>query len=162
VAKYYNKKETEKIGSQIQELRKKNELTIEDVSTMSGFARSTITAIEAGANTDTSHLIEIAKAIGVHPMELFNVPFVIKPRNKRSPDSIKKSLLTSRINKLVSDSNEFNTPKQVKDIIHTLFIKYEIKAESSHVSVVLKRLVKDGKLNFTKAGRKNSYLKASK
>ena len=75
--RYHNKKETKKIGKQIQELRKKHELSIEDVAEMTGFSRSTITGVENGIDTNTSHLIEIAKAIGEHPMEIFNIPFEI-------------------------------------------------------------------------------------
>ena len=80
MAKFYNKKEIKKIGELIRGLREGNEWSIEDIASMTGFARNTITAIENGSNTDIIHLIEIAKAIGVHPMELLNISLEIRPR----------------------------------------------------------------------------------
>lgn len=60
------------LGNRIKELRLISEFSIEDIASMTGFARQTITSVENGGSTDSSHLIEIAKAIGVHPKELFN------------------------------------------------------------------------------------------
>lgn len=129
---------------------------------MTGFARNTITAVEVGANADSSHLIEIAKAIGVHPMEIFNVPFEIKPRYKLSPKRLAKNLLTLRISKLVSETQFFDKPKFVGDVINHLADEFEIQATSTHASVVLKRLAKEGKLKYTKVGRQNNYSKLKK
>lgn len=157
MAKFYNRKETKKIGSRIRELREAKELSIEDVSSLTGFARNTLNAIENGSNTDTTHLIEIAKAIGVHPMELFNVEIEIKSRYKLSPQRLARNLLTLRINKLGSETNFFDTPKFVSEVIQHLFEEFKIKADSIHTSVVLKRMVADGKLKFTKVGRQNQY-----
>ena len=60
------------LGNRIKELRLISEFSIEDIASMTGFARQTITSVENGGSTDSSHLIEIAKANGVHPKELFN------------------------------------------------------------------------------------------
>ena len=159
MAKFHNKKETKKIGNRIQSLREKQEFSIEDVASMTGFARNTITAIENGSDTDTRHLLEIAKAIGVHPMELFHVSIEIKPRYKLSPKRLARNLLTLRINKLVSETQFFDKPRFVSDVMKHLADEFQIKANSTHASVVLKRLVEGGKLKYTKAGRQNSYSK---
>ena len=146
------------MGIHIRTLREARELSIEDVASMTGFARNTITAAEKGSNTDTSHLIEIAKAIGVHPMELLNVPFEIRPRFKLSPKRLDQNRLTLRLNKL-SSTSFFDKPKLVSEVILHLQQEYEIKVNSTHASVVLKRLVSDGVLKYTKSGRQNNYSK---
>jgi transcriptional regulator with XRE-family HTH domain len=158
VAKYQNKKETQKIGRQIRKLRIDNNLLEDDIAFMTGFAKTTISSIEDGSNTDTSHLIEIAKAIGVHPMELFNVPFDIKPRHKLPSNKINRVFLTSRIKTLV-DSGFFKTPKLVKDVVEFLSQEAKVKVDSTKVSVILKRQSDEGKLKFIKQGRKNLYSK---
>jgi transcriptional regulator with XRE-family HTH domain len=162
VAKYHNKKETKRIGIRIQELRLSKELSIEDISSMTGFTRTTITSIEKGANTDTSHLLEIAKALGIHPKEVFNLPFDIKPRFKLSPKRLNNNKITLRLNKLSSETDFFKTPKYVSDVVKHLKEEFEIRSDATTISVVLKRLVTGGKLVYTKNGRKNIYTKKKK
>ena len=106
-------------------------------------------------------MIEIAKAIGVHPMELFNVPFEISPRHKLPPNKGNRVFLTSRIKTLVQ-SDFFKTPKLVKDVVRFLSEESNIKIDSTKISVILKRQFEDGKLKYIKQGRKNLYSKKGK
>lgn len=162
MANYHNKKETKKIGQRIQDLREEKELSIEDVASMTGFTWKTIKAVESGANADTSHLIEIGKAIGVHPKELFDVPMEIKARYKLSPKRLASNKLTHRITKLATEGNFFDKPRFVKDVISQLKEDFDIDANTAHVSMVLKRLSKAGALKYSKAGRLNHYIKGKK
>ncbi len=159
---YQNKKDLKKIGKQVAALRAATEFSIEDIAFMTGFTRKTIVAIENGSNTDISHIIEIAKAIGVHPAEIFNLEFEIKPRFKLSPQRLNSTLLTKRIRKLAIETDFFISPKQVSDVLTYLLEEYKIKAQSTNTSVVLKRLVTEGKLSFQKSGRNNVYTKRKK
>lgn len=156
MAKYQNKKDTKKVGERIKELRLNNNLMQDDIATMTGFAKSTIASIERGVNTDISHLIEVAKAIGVHPKEVFNIAFEIKPRYKLSPNKINRILTTSRIRELIK-STFFKSPRLVKDVVNYLTEETGLKVSSTHVSVVLKRLTQEGKLKYKKQGRNNLY-----
>lgn len=155
---YHNKAETKRVGEHIKALRKAKGLNIEDVATLSGFTRNTIKAVEAGNNTDTSHLIEIAKAIGVHPRELFDIPFDLKPRFKLSPKRLARNQLTSKISQLIEDGF-FASPRLVNDVLLHLEEEQDTKALSIHASVVLKRMVEKGELKFEKQGRQNLYYK---
>lgn len=138
------------------------ELTVEDISDLTGFARNTIISFERGANTDTSHLIEIAKAIGFHPRELLNIPFDIKPRYKLSPKRLARNRLTLKINKLYFETKFFDEPRFVRDVIKHLSEYSGIKATSAHTSSVLKRMSHEGKLKYAKVGRQNRYSKKRK
>lgn len=162
VAKYHNIKETKKLGNRISQLRLEKEFYVDDIAAMTGFARQTITAIEKGSNTDSSHIIEIAKALGVHPRDLFDFPVDIKPRFKLPPNRMHNSLLTLRLNKLCLESDFFKTAKLVSEVLDYLLNEFKIKSDSTKVSVVLKRLVKEGKLQYSKIGRKNSYIRKKK
>jgi len=157
VAKYQNKEETEKIGKQISKLRKSKSLSQDEVAFMSGFAKSTIANIEKGSNTDISHIIEIAKAIGIQPREIFDIEFQLSPRYKLSPDKANKLRLTEKISNLITDNVFFKTPKFVKDVILELKNDTDIKIDSTHVSVTLIRFSSEGKLKYGKVGRNNFY-----
>lgn len=162
MANYHNKKETRKIGLHIRTLRESKELSVEDVASMSGFSWKTIRDVENGSNADTSHLIEIARAIGVHPKELFDVPMEIKSRFKLSPKRIASNKLTYRLNKLITDTAFFDKPKFVREVVEHLKDEYSIEAEVTHTSVALQRMVKSGTLKYTKVGRQNHYTRSKR
>lgn len=159
--KYHNTKETKKVGKQIRKLREEKNLSIGDIAQMTGFAHSTISSIENGGESDTSHLVEIAKAIGEHPMEMFNVSIDLKPRFKLDPNRQDRNLFTSRIRKIYEETDFFDTPKFVSEVVEYLKETYSIKAESSRTSIstVLKRLCKDNMLKYSKVGRRNLYVR---
>ena len=152
-----NKKETKRIGQHIRKLRMEAGLSIDDISDMTGFGKSRISIIENGGETRTSHLVEIAKAIGVHPSEILNIPFDIRPKYKLSLKRRERDMLTFRINKLFDETEFFNTSVFTKDVVQVLRDEYKIKASSSAVSQVLKRLASDDKLKYSKVGRQNIY-----
>lgn len=155
---YHNKKALIKIGNNIKRLRKSKELEIEDIAEMTGITSNTIRAIENGRESNISFIIEIAFAMGVHPREIFNIDFNIKPRYKLSAKRKEKSRLTSRINKLV-EADYFYEPKFAKDVCQFLSNEYKIKTTSPSVSVILLRLKKNGILSSIKQGRQNLYVK---
>ena len=156
---YQNKKDLIKIGKCVKMLLAKTDFSVEDIAYMTGFTRKTINAILNGSNTDLSHIIEVAKAIGVQPMEIFNIEFDLKPRFKLSPQRLNRNLLTKRLKRIAEETDFFITPKLVKDVRIYLADEFSVTTDSTNVSVVLKRLVNDGKLIFKKSGRKNSYFK---
>ena len=73
--------------------------------------------------------------------------------------TLARNQLTLRINKLLFESQFFDKPKFVSDVMKYLQEEHGVKANSTHASVVLKRLVKEGKLKYTKVGRQNYYSK---
>jgi hypothetical protein len=123
---------------------------------MTGFSRTTIASIENGGETDTSHLIEIAKAIGVSPAEIFNISFDLKPRHKLSVKRKDQQKLTQKIRALL-DSGYFNQQRMVSDVKQELFESHKVKSNGVHISVILRRIVIDGKLKVSKKGRKHLY-----
>ena len=156
MARYHNTKEVLKIGEQITKLRESKNFSVEDIAAMTGFSRSTISRVEKGNESNTTHLIEIAKAIGVHPKEVFNVDFEIKPRFKLSGKRKEQQKLTMRIRTLIS-SGFFRSPKSVSDVSAVLKESSNIKANGVHLSGILRRFSSEGRLKYAKIGRKNVY-----
>ncbi|NJO25054.1 MAG: helix-turn-helix transcriptional regulator [Bacteroidia bacterium] len=59
-------------GQRVKEIRLKKQLTQEEVAWEAGIEPMQLSRIERGViNTSISHLLAIAKAIGIHPSELF-------------------------------------------------------------------------------------------
>lgn len=156
MGKYHNRKETRRVGQQIKQLRLKYGWNIEDISEMTGFSRSTISAVEKGAETDTTHLIEIAKAIGVQPSQIFNISFDLRPRYKLSQKRKDQKKLTLKIRGMI-EAGFFKEPHIVNDVREQLFGQQKLKVSAAQISVVLLRLTKEGILRASKSGRKNLY-----
>lgn len=157
MSRYHNRKETKRIGQKIKELRVAKGWNIEDIAEMTGFSRSTITAIEKGAETDTTHLIEISKAIGVEPKQIFELPFEIKPRFKLSAKRKDQNKLTLKLRSFV-ENGFFKEPRIVSDVRGHLLSQHRLKIGSAQISVVLLRLKNEGIIKSTKRGRKNFYI----
>jgi len=158
VKRFHNKRDLRRVGVHIRSLRESKEFSVEDVAAMTGFDRNTITAIEKGSNTDLSHLIEVAKAIGVVPMKLLDEPFDLRPRYKLPPNRVAAQRLTLRLNRLVA-TDFFDKPRLVRDVVVYFQEEYNVTPNPTHVSVILKRLVSEGVLKYRKVGRNNSYSK---
>ncbi|PZQ98113.1 MAG: hypothetical protein DI539_29680, partial [Flavobacterium psychrophilum] len=157
-----NTKLTSKIGAKIRDLRNKAGFSLDDVADMTGFTQSLLSAIENGSETGISHLTEIAKAIGVHPKELLDMPIEIKPRYPLSPQRKERNRLTFRITTLCDETDFFKEPKFVREVVENLRSESKAKLTSAPVAVVLKRLVDSGKLTYTKVGRQNKYVRKRK
>ena len=155
--KFQNNKETRKIGERIRTLRLDAGFSISDIADMTGFSSSLVSKVENGAETSTSHLIEIAKAIGVHPSELFNVPIIVKPRYKLTKKKETKGLITYNLNKLCDETDYFKTPRFVRDIVHYFEEEFGIKTNSIVIAGITRRFVKEGRLKAKKNGRQHLY-----
>lgn len=129
---------------------------------MTGFKKQTIENIEKGEESTLSYLVEIAKAIGVHPKELLEVDFTIRPRFKLGPQRAEKNKLTERIKKLYSDTNFFQASRFVRDVEAHLKEVYKIKNSSAQISLILTRMEKEGLLKSKIVGRQKEYSKNTK
>lgn len=163
MAKYHNREATKLIGNRLKQLRRDADLQIEDIVEMTGFHRNTIISIENGANTDLSHFIAYALALGKHPKECLDIPFEIKPRYKLSSIRKEKNRLTSRIKGLINEGF-FKTPQTSKSVSDELIQKHP---ESKNIttkstSVILMRLVDQEELRVKPSNNRNIYIATKK
>lgn len=159
---FRNKKVTSKIGARIRDFRNKAGLSLGDVADMTGFTQSSLSGIENGSETGISHLVEIAKAIGIHPKELFDFPIEIKPRFSLSPKRKERNKLTFNITSLCEETDFFNKPRFVREVVDQLRSDSKAKINPISVAVVLKRLHESGKLKYNLVGRQRQYYKKLK
>ncbi len=156
--KYFDKFSLNQIGERIRKYRKEHGYSLEDVSAMTGFSINTISSIENGGDTYISYCIAICQALEVSPRELLDIEVDLKPRYELPPDRRNRSLTTLRVNQLLN-SGFFSTPKLVVSVVEEFSSVYGIQPDSAEISTALKKLANDGKLNYTKSGRKNLYVR---
>lgn len=156
--KYFDEASAKQIGERVRAFRKDRGFSLEDVSAMTGFSVNTISSIENGGDTYLSYCLSICQALGVRPGDLFNIELELKPRFELPPDRRSRALTTLRVNQLF-DSGFFETPKLVVSVLEEFKLTYGVQPESSEVSTALKKLANDGRLQYTKEGRRNLYVK---
>jgi len=147
----------QQIGDRIRKYRKDKGHSMEDVSLMTGLSINTLSSIENGGNTYVSHCIAICQALGLKPSELFDIQIELKPHYELPPARRNRALTTLRVNKLL-ESGFFSTPRLVESVVEELAMHYGIQVDSSEISTALKRLNDEGKLTFSKSGRRNLYV----
>jgi transcriptional regulator with XRE-family HTH domain len=146
------------IGKRIEEQRISQDLQPEDVAEMTGLTASTIRNIEKGNETYLSIFFAVCLAIEMHPKDMVDVKISLKPLFELSEPRKEKSRLTPRIDHLI-ETDFLKTERTANDVVNELAAVYEVKTETSNVSVILKRKVEEGKLNVSKKGRVNFYKK---
>ncbi len=156
--KYFDETTARQIGERLRMYRKDRGYSLEDISAMTGFSVNTISSIENGGDTYLSYFIAICQTLGLAPEELFKIELELKPRFELPPDRRSRALTTLRVNQLFN-SGFFETPKLVVSVLEEFALSYGVQPESSEVSTALKKLANDGRLQYTKSGRQNLYVK---
>lgn len=160
VPKANNKIDISSIGKSVNKWRVQNtELSIEDIAYMTGLARRTIENFECGNNITLKSFIEISVALGKHPKHFLSEDLVLEPKFKLSAKRQERHLVSSRLRKLINETDFFNQELAVKEVQQHLLERFNIEVNSTIISVVLKRLVQQGILKYRKEGRNNLYSK---
>ena len=158
--KYFDEASARQIGERIRTSRKDHGYSLEDISAMTGFSVNTISSIENGGDTYISYIMAICQALSMRPSDLLNINLELKPRFELPPDRRNRSLTTLRVNQLY-ETGFFSSPKFVGSVLEEFVESYGTQPDSSEISTALKKLTTDGKLEFTKEGRRNLYVKKS-
>lgn len=153
----------QRIGEKLKFKRIDLEFSINDIAYMTTITDNTVLNIEKGLTTNIDYYVEYAKAVG-YPLESL-VDFGIKlvPRRPLPKSRQERSNLTSKVRKLIIETEFSNSPKTVSEIKDELLrLEYiDIKTVSStDIAGILRNLVKEKLLKtIGKDGRKNVYLK---
>lgn len=146
------------IGKRIEQQRISQDLQPEDVAEMTGLTAATIRNIENGKETYLSNFLAVCLAVNMHPKDMVDIEIALKPLFVLSEPRKEKSRLTPRIDHLI-ENGFLKRERTANDVVNELSAVYEIKTETSNVSVILNRKVGEGKLKVSKKGRFNVYKK---
>lgn len=157
MGKYFDEVSAKQIGARIRKYRKEAGFSLEDVAAMTGFSVNTLSSIENGGDTYVSFCLAICRAIRIEPSRLFDISIELTPVFELPPDRQNRAYTTQRVGQLY-ESGFFSEPRLVVSVLEELEINYGIRPDSSEVSTALKKLTDNGKLEFTKLGRRNLYI----
>lgn len=160
MSRYKDELNLVKLGANLSTQRETLELSVEDISEMTGFSTQTIRNIEAGEESSLSYVIAICQALDLHPTKAFDFPIKLEPRFKLSAVRAEKTRLTQRIEGFVA-SDYFNQGRTAKDVVSELNEVYQIHTTTSAVSVILKRKVDEQLLKIEQTGKKQRIYKKS-
>ncbi|MBX2956189.1 MAG: helix-turn-helix transcriptional regulator [Cyclobacteriaceae bacterium] len=135
-------------GRHVKRLRDERGWSQEQLAAMSNIDVNQISRIENGRHAASLHTIKaLAVALGKYPDELLRFDFDVKLNtdfNIRNTKS-KRPQTTTSVAKL-SETDFFNSPKSVAQIISQCKKLYQVSLKSSAVSGILRKLVNQRKL----------------
>jgi len=148
-------------GKHVKKLRDEKDWSQEQLAAISNIDINQISRVETGKHAANLHTIKaLAIALGKYPDELLRFAFNIKlntdfrVRHKKS----KRPETTASTNKLV-ETDFFNKPRSVAQIILQCKKVYQVDLKSSAVAGVLGKLVSTRKLKRTSSpASKSQYL----
>lgn len=153
---YINENILEEIGEQLRIQREKIYYTLKDVANMTGLTTNTIAAIEKGKGASLNNFILICRALKIQPNSIFKKPIDLTPLYNIPPESKRRIELTKELDDLVYNSNFFEVPRRVSEIIHQLNGN---KEQSNKFSVYLSSYCAEGTLEYEKHGNYKEYRK---
>jgi transcriptional regulator with XRE-family HTH domain len=153
---YTNENILEEVGEQLRVQREKIYYTLKDVANMTGLTINTIAAIERGKGASLNNFILICRALKIQPHTIFKKPIDLTPLYNIPPESKRRIELTKELDDLVYNSNFFEIPRRVSEIIQQLNAN---KEQSNKFSVYLSSYCAEGTLEYEKHGNYKEYRK---
>ncbi len=147
------------IGEKIKELRESLGWSQEHLAALAGTEKKQIQRTEKGKFSPVMKtLTGIARALGRQPWELCKVAYQIKVNTDLRLGNPKSPSPASFIHKLVENTDFFDTPRAVKDVVQEVEVRYEVSLKSSAVSGVLRSLVGQKTLKGLQAEIKGRFV----
>ena len=144
------------IGSVLRRRREDLSLSQNDVANMTGLTVNTIASLEKGKGSTLNNFLLICRALSIQPKEVFTSEIDLTPPYTLPPSSKRRIDITKKLDALVNDSDFFQTPKRVAEVIEKL---QSDKSESNKFSVYLSGYCKEGELEYVKEGNIKRYIK---
>lgn len=151
-----NKEVLIKLGDVVRQRREVLSYSQGDVADMTGLTINTILFLEKGRGTTLNNFLLICRALQIQPRDLFESDIELTPLFALPPESQKRVEKNQKLDHLVYDSDFFETPRRVSDVIKELNAD---KADSNKYSVYLTGYCKEGELDYIKEGNYKKYLK---
>lgn len=151
-----NKDILAKLGDDIRNQRESLSYSQGDVADMTGLTINTILFLEKGRGTTLNNFLLICRALQIQPRDLFEEDIDLTPLFALPPASQKRVEKNQKLDHLVYESDFFEIPRRVSDVIKELNAD---KSDSNKYSVYLTGYCKEGELDYIKEGNYKKYLK---
>lgn len=144
------------IGKQIRIRREELSYAQNDVANMTGLTINTVASLEKGKGATLNNFLLICRALEIQPKDIFKSDISLEPLYNLPPESKRRIEITQKLDNLVYNSDFFNSPKRVADVIKELDTE---KSDSNKFSVYLTGYCKEGELEYIKEGNIKKYIK---
>lgn len=151
-----NKEILIRLGNVFRQRREMLSYSQGDVADMTGLTINTIMFLEKGRGTTLNNFLLICRALQIQPRDVFEQDIDLSPLFGLSPESQKRVEKNQKLDYLVYESDFFETPRRVSDVIKELEAD---KADSNKYSVYLTGYCKEGELDYIKEGNYKKYSK---
>lgn len=154
VARLVNKAILSKIGTRIRQQREALSYSQNDVANMTGLTVPTVAGLEKGAGSSLHNFLLVCRALKLQPREIFAEDIDLSPLYTLPPGSKKRIETTQKLEKLIQDTDFFQTPRRVAEVLEKLGAD---KQDSNKFSVYLTHYCKEGELSYIKEGNIKKY-----
>lgn len=144
------------IGRRVRDRRDEKAYSQKDISNMTGLTVNMISNFENGKGATLNNFLLICRALGIQPREILDGDIALTPPYNLPPESRRRIEVTRKLDKLVTESDFFETPRRVAEVIKEVG---HDKSESNKFSVYLSGYCKEGHLDYIKAGKIKKYVK---
>lgn len=144
------------IGRRVRDRRDEKAYSQKDISNMTGLTVNMISNFENGKGATLNNFLLICRALGLQPREILDGDIALTPPYNLPPESRRRIEVTRKLDKLVTESDFFETPRRVAEVIKEVG---HDKSESNKFSVYLSGYCKEGHLDYIKAGKIKKYVK---
>lgn len=145
-----------KLGNYLRSRREYLSYSQRDVASMTGLTMTTIAAIERGSGSTMHNFLLVCRALDLQPRTLFQEEIDLTPLYNLSPQAKNRIDLRTKLERLVSESDFFITPRRVSEVLEVL--DYD-KSVSNKFSVYLTAYCREGELEYIKTGNVKRYIK---
>lgn len=151
-----NKNILDSIGKLVRQRREELSYARRDVANMTGLSTNSVAALERGHNTSLNSFLLVCRALQIQPKQVFDQEIELIPLYDLPPESNKRVEVTRRLDRLVHESDFFDTPRRVAEVLKRL--EWD-KRDSNKFSVYLSGYCKEGALEYITDGNIKRYKK---
>lgn len=151
-----NKLILKKLGGLFRSRREYLSYSQRDVASMTGLTMTTIAAMERGSGSTMHNFLLLCRALDFQPRLFFHEDIDLTPLYNISPQAKSRIDLRTKLERLVSDSDFFATPRRVSEVLERL--DYD-KSVSNKFSVYLTAYCREGELEYIKTANVKRYVK---
>lgn len=144
------------IGAKLRARREAMSFSQNDIASMTGLTVNTVSALEKGKGSTLNNFLLICRAMKIQPKDVFANDIDLTPLYTLPPSTKHRIDITRKLDELVNNSDFFQSPKRVAEVIEKL---ESDKSDSNKFSVYLTAYCKEGELEYIKEGNIKRYVK---
>lgn len=137
---------------------RRNELyySLRDLSNLTGISTGTLNGIEKGKDLTLTNFLVLCHSLQIQPKTFFENDIAFDSPYSLPPEVQERIAVSKNLDNLVYNSDFFNTPKRVAEVLHELGVD---RSQSNKFSVYLSAYCEEGALEYEQLHNYKKYRK---